>query len=59
MNKISKNEPPPPPPAEVEEENEVYLKYVMNITTLNITVESGGQIVMQQGSATPPTFPPK
>lgn len=44
---------------EEEEEQYVTLKYVMNITTLNITVQSGGQIVMQSGSATPPNFPPK
>lgn len=46
---------------EVEEEEEQYvtLKYVMNVTTLNITVQTGAQLVMQSGSATPPNFPPK
>ncbi len=42
-----------------EEEQYVTLKYVMNVTTLNITVQTGAQLVMQSGSATPPNFPPK
>lgn len=42
-----------------EEEQYVTLNYIMNVTTLNITVESGAQLVMQSGSATPPNFPPK
>ncbi len=44
---------------EAEEETEVYLKYVMNVTTMTINVQSGGTLIMQSGSATPPPVPPK
>lgn len=44
---------------EEEEEQYVTLKYVMNVTTMTINVQTGAQLVMQSGSATPPNFPPK
>lgn len=42
---------------EVAEEAEEYaLNYIMNIDTLNITVQEGGQVIFQSGS--PPPLPP-
>lgn len=46
---------------EVEEsptETEEYIKYVIKDCTFNITVEGGGQLIMQTGKPTPPPNPP-
>lgn len=44
---------------EEPEEEEVYLKYVMKVTTMTINVQAGGTLIMQSGSVSPPPPPPK
>lgn len=39
-----------------EEGDEEYLKYVMNVKKMTITIEDGGVLIMQSGS--PPPLPP-
>lgn len=39
-----------------EEEDYTELNYVMNIETLNITVQEGGLVIFQSGN--PPPLPP-
>lgn len=39
-----------------EHAEEYALNYIMNVETINITVEDGGQVIFQSG--TPPPLPP-
>lgn len=40
------------------EPEEEYLKYIIKDCTFNITVEAGGQVILQTGKPTPPPPPP-
>jgi hypothetical protein len=52
--KTTKKEALDPEPEETEE----YLKYIIKDCTFNITVESGGTLILQTGKPTPPPTPP-